>query len=98
MPPLPLAVVPVNSSSVCFWTSAERRSRRFRLFPTAVLPPPLAPWQSPHWDLNRLAASACARTGPAERSRETTSNKAAELIRAARSFIAFLLSEIDGQI
>src|SRR5215510_5354526 len=47
-----------NASSDCFCTSAERRSRTFRLLPAGVLPLPSAPWQDAHFALNVAAASA----------------------------------------
>src|SRR5262249_57351647 len=47
-----------SASSDCFCTSAERRSRTFRLLPAGVLPLPSAPWQDAHFALKVAAASA----------------------------------------
>ena len=55
--PFPSEMAWVSSASDLLWTSAERRSATFRLFPTAV-PLPSCPWQVAHFDLKTSAPAA----------------------------------------
>src|SRR5690348_6990904 len=48
---LPLVMMPLSSSSDCFWTSADPKSRKFIFLPMAVSPAPVAPWHIAHFDL-----------------------------------------------
>src|SRR5437588_33872 len=43
-----LAIMLCKSSSDCFCTSAERRSRSLNFLPMGVAPLPSAPWQATH--------------------------------------------------
>src|SRR5271165_1178887 len=77
----------VSWASVCFCTSAERRSRIFMVFPMEVLPLASAPWQAAHLDLYTFAASFCARAGNVEQSNAADS-ATAELTRTIPRFIS----------
>src|SRR5579863_6686985 len=60
-------MIPERSSSLCFCTSAEPRSRTLFAFPTAVSPFPSAPWQATHFVLYSASPPPCACATPLKR-------------------------------
>src|ERR1700730_1496487 len=66
-------MIPVQSASLCFWTSAEPRSRTLSALPTEVSPFPSVPWQTAHFVLYTCSPGSSAREGNAPTPRSITS-------------------------